>query len=98
MKKKRQISRDVLILSISTFVTVLAWIAFDVYRALTKSTIPEVLQEQMRILDPRIDKTEIELLKKRLTISEEELGKIVIPRPTPESIESTESATPSGGS
>ena len=99
IKKK---NRDILVLSILTLITVLTWIAFDVYKALTKTTIPKVLEEQMRPLEPRIDRAKIEKLKERLSISEEELEKIAISKieeatPAAEMPESTESATPSGG-
>ena len=77
MKKKT--NREALILSILTFITVLTWIAFDVYKALTKYNLPKILEEQMRPLEPRIDRLKIENLKKRLTITEEELGKIKVP-------------------
>ena len=99
MKKKT--NRDALILSILTFITVLTWIAFDVYKALTKHTLPKILEEQMRPLEPRIDRLKIEKLKERLTISEEELEKISVPvleevSSAVEISEATESATPSG--
>lgn len=99
---RKKINRDILVLSILTLITVLTWIAFDVYKALTKTTIPKVLEEQMRPLEPRIDRAKIEKLKERLSIPEEELEKIAILKveeatPTAEMPESTESATPSGG-
>ena len=92
----KKTNRDILVLSILTLITVLTWIAFDVYQALTKYTLPQVLEEQMRPLDPKIDRAKIEKLKERLSIAEEEREKIALPE-IPESTESTESATPSGG-
>lgn len=99
--KKRKVNRDILVLSTLTLITVLTWIAFDVYQALTKTTIPEVIQEQMRPLEPKIDKTKIERLKGRLSISEEEIEKTIMSKvekstTTLETPESTQSATPSG--
>ena len=99
--RKSKINRDIFVLSILTLITVLTWIAFDVYQALTRTTIPEVIQEQMKPLEPKIDKTKIERLQERLSISEEELEKIIIHKieettPVLEISESTESATPSG--
>lgn len=91
--KKRKINRDILVLSVLTLITVLIWIAYDVYQALTKYTLPKVLEEQMKPLEPEIERTKIEKLKKRLSIPEEELEKIPLPEITPEA---TESATPSG--
>lgn len=99
---KKKIDRDILFLSILTLITVLTWIAFDVYKALTKYTIPHVLEEQMQSFNPKIDRAKIEKLKERLTIPEEELEKITffpveVATPTVEMPETTESASPSGG-
>lgn len=94
MLARKKINRDALILSILTLITVLTWIAYDVYQALTKYTLPEVLEEQMRPLEPRIDRATLEKIKKREGIPEEELEKIATP--AVEISESTESATPSG--
>lgn len=99
--RKRKVNRDIAILSVLTLITVLTWIVFDVYKALHETTLPKILQEQMKPLEPRIDKKKIEKLKERLVISEKELEKIVIPEVEEiasfvETPESTESATPSG--
>lgn len=89
--KKLQPGKDALILSILTLLTVLTWIGFDVYRALTKTAVPEVLQKQIDPLNPRINRETIERLKTRETISEEELKMVVVPEVTP-----SPEATPSG--
>lgn len=99
---KKKIDRDILILSILTLTTVLTWIAFDVYKALTKYTIPQVLEEQMQSFNPKIDRAKIEKLKERLTIPEEELEKIPlfqleVATPPAEVPKTTESASPTGG-
>lgn len=94
--KKKKINRDILILSILTFLTVLTWIGYDVYQALTKYTLPQVLEEQMKPLEATIDRAKIEKLKERLSIPEREMEKIPIPVVIPEIVpEATESATPS---
>lgn len=57
-------SRQTLFLSIFTFLTVLAWIAFDVYHAATTSTITPVQQELIKPLEPKFDREVILELKK----------------------------------
>jgi len=56
-------SKQTLFLSIFTFLTVLAWIAFDVYHAVTTSTITPVQQELIKPLEPSFDKEVISELK-----------------------------------
>ncbi len=72
--KKRKIQKDVLVLSILTFLAIISWIAFDVYRALTKTEIPKVLKQQIAPLDPSIDSDLLIKLKSRETITSDELG------------------------
>jgi len=91
---KRIFNRDFLVLSILTLIAVLTWIVYGGYQALTKYTLPEILEQQMRPLNPKIEKLKIKELQKRLRISEEELKEISLPT---ETIETTQSATPSGG-
>lgn len=57
-------NKQTLLLSIFTFLTVLAWIAFDVYHAVTTSTITPVQQELIKPLTPRFDTQVILELKK----------------------------------
>ena len=54
-------------------IAVFVWIGFDFYKGLTKSSIPVVLQEQLKPLDPDFDINALESLKKRRYIKEEEL-------------------------
>lgn len=101
--KKFQLGKDALILSILTLITALSWIGLDVYRALTKSEIPRVLQKQIAPLNPKLDWETIENLRQKETIGEAELKTVVVPEispspePSPEmspSPESTIEATP----
>lgn len=96
--KQQKISRDLLNLAVLTLITALTWVTFDVYRALTNYTIPEVLEEQMLPLNPKLDQEKINRLKERLRTPEEELANIPAPEPPEptEDLESTESATISG--
>jgi hypothetical protein len=65
--------KNTLILSIMTLLTVLTWIAFEVYQVATKVTIPKVTQEQMKPLNPRIKKEILEGIKKNIWFSDEEM-------------------------
>lgn len=57
--------KDVLIISILTFITVLAWIFFDAYHVYKTSTIPEDLKVQLEPLNLNISLSEIEALRNR---------------------------------
>lgn len=57
--------KDFLLLLISTFIIVLAWIIFNVYHSSVKSTIPEKLSIQIVNIDPNFDVETLEKLKKR---------------------------------
>jgi len=47
--------KQTLFLSIFTFLTVLAWIAFDVYHAVVSSTISPIQQQLIKPIDPKFD-------------------------------------------
>lgn len=70
---KKQLSRDLLTLSVLTLITVFTWIGFEVYRALTKTEIPTVLQRQIEPLNPTIKRDIFQDLKSRRSFSTEEL-------------------------
>lgn len=95
-KAKFKLGKEALILSIMTLLTVTAWIFFEVYRTLHKSTITQVTKKQMEPLDPKINTTIIQSLKENLSFSDEELNIVPMPTPIPTPTEtvtiSTESA------
>lgn len=74
--KKIKLGKNALVWSIMTLITVLTWIGFEVYWAATKTTIPQVTQEQLASLSPRISQETIEKLKDNLVFSEEEFNLI----------------------
>ena len=76
MKKKNTSKKNILKLVILTTITVFSWIAFDIHRTLRKSTIPQVLQEQLEPLNPNFDKKTLESLQKRRVITLEELDSV----------------------
>jgi len=97
--KKLQLGKDALILAILTLITVITWIAFDVYRILAKTEIPRILQKQIAPLDSKIPVTTLEELEERISFSQEELGQVAVPVPEEESTEEelTEEAATEGG-
>lgn len=60
--------KDLLILSILTFITVVAWIIFDVYHASTTSTITPLQKELIEPLKPTFDQETILKLRERKEI------------------------------
>lgn len=91
--KKLQLGKDALILAILTLITVITWIAFDVYRILAKTEIPRILQKQTAPLDPKIPVTTLEELEERISFSQEELGQVTVSTPEEESTEEEEEST-----
>ena len=92
--------KDALLLSITTFITIVMWIGFSVYHASVTSTIPESLQKRVEPIDARFDTETVDKLKKRekimpvAQISEEEATATPTLSPAPIA---TQSATQSGG-
>lgn len=75
--KKPKLGKDALTLSIMTLITVLTWIGFAIYRTTIRSTITQATQEQMKPLDPKINKQTLESLKNNRSFSQEELDLVV---------------------
>lgn len=79
--------RDAFIISILTFITAVAWIAFDVYHASVESTIPTEVESQLAPITPKFDTSVIEKVKKRQNVEPLDSGsiKVVVPTQTPSS-------------
>lgn len=58
-------NKDLLILSVMTFITVVAWIASDAYHVSVTSTITAVEKKLMEPLNPTFDKEVIVQLKEK---------------------------------
>jgi type II secretory pathway component PulJ len=58
-------NKDMLTIAIFSLITVVAWIAFDVYHAATESTITEVQSQLVAPLTPQFDKTALEQIRVR---------------------------------
>ena len=94
MKINKKSKKNLLRIVVFTTITVFIWIAFDVYRNLSKSSIPQVLKEQLEPLNPNFNKEVLESLKKRKHITSEELNSV--PEITQfETVEKTASPTAS---
>jgi|GEM_PF-1375011 len=59
-------NKEILILSIFTFITVLLWTFFEAYHTYTESTVPKSLQEQIQPITPTLKKDVINSLRVRL--------------------------------
>lgn len=71
MNKDKFFSSNYLVIGIFTLLAVGSWITFDVYRGLTKSTVPDVLQEQIRPLKTGLDEETINNLQNRRQFSDQ---------------------------
>lgn len=66
-----------LAISIMTLITSIAWVGFEVYRALTKTQAANVTKEQLAPLDPKLNFDLGARLEKRVSFSQEELNNII---------------------
>lgn len=57
---------DHIILSMMTLLTVLAWIAFEVYHIAVTSTITEAQEQLITPLEPKLDTAGIDSIKSRM--------------------------------
>lgn len=57
--------KDILIIAISTFITILAWIGFHIYHATVTTTVSQSLQKQIQPIEGKFDVDTIEAVKKR---------------------------------
>lgn len=63
--RRRRIDRDIVVVLISTLVTVVAWVGFEVYRAYAKVNLPTGIEQYLGELDPKLDVTVLDYLEKR---------------------------------
>lgn len=96
MDKELKLGKNILILSIMTLVTVFTWIGFEVYYAYTKTTVPQIIRELIKPLNPNLNQKIIEDIESKYQPSTAELETISIPIPSPTlELETGEEATPS---
>lgn len=63
--RKKGIDRDLIIVLTSTLITLATWVGFEVYRAYTKVTVPEVLQKHLLPLNPTLNTQVLDQLEQR---------------------------------
>ena len=66
--KKRQ-KKDILYISISSFILTVAWVGFSIYHNWVTTTISETLQVQIQPIDPSFDQDTLQRLKNRQPIA-----------------------------
>lgn len=90
MKHKKGTSANILTLGVVSLLAVGSWVIFDVYRALTNTTVPKVLQKQIEPLPVDISAELIGELRSRRAFDILELNAVkpitvgVIEEATPE--------------
>lgn len=55
--------RDLILIAVFTFITVVAWIIFGVYHTRVTSTITPALQQRIEPIEPRFDTRVIDSIK-----------------------------------
>lgn len=99
MKPAERVKRQLLELGILTLITVVVWIGYGIYSALTEPAEVSVTAEELRPLSTDINHSTLELLKNRLVVSEDDLRqlptRVVVSFPEEEISEATTSATES---
>lgn len=78
--RKKYVSRDVLVISVCTLITILAWISFDVYHILAREEQPYVPANQLVPLNPKIDQ---EIIDQVAQGAFWEKGEYALPVPIP---------------
>jgi hypothetical protein len=67
--KKNKAQKDILYISISSFILVVLWIAFNLYHAYVTSTITPELQSQIQQINPNFDLETVQKLKTRQRVN-----------------------------
>ena len=76
LRNKKHYSYDLLFISILTLITVVIWVGLAVYQSLTTSTIPKVLEDQLRPIKSDFDTQVIDTLNLRKRITQQELDQL----------------------
>lgn len=101
--KKNRAQKDILYISISSFILVVAWVSFNIYHTYTTTTISEDLQMQIIPIDRDFDTTTIQQLQTRSKVApfNEVKDPLINVTPTPqpasssaETLRETETETP----
>lgn len=65
MKLAAHTDRDILLISMFTFITVISWIAFEFVKTIKTTTVNAPIQQLITPLDPKIDTEVLTLLEQR---------------------------------
>jgi len=104
MDQEYKFGKNILVLSIMTLITVIVWVGYEVYSTYTQATVPRIIKELTKPLNPNIDEEAIEDIQEKYQIPEEELNVVTQSiieleteeeEETEEEIEPEEEATPS---
>lgn len=56
-------NKEGIVFLVLSLVTTFVWIGFEVHRVYTTTTIPEVLEEQMKPINPELDQEALKILR-----------------------------------
>lgn len=77
MKKKLK-TPTLVTTAILTMITVVFWIAFEVYRTITTKPAPTVPQEVIAPLNPTLDEGTLNKLQLRINLDENQVGNLAV--------------------
>ena len=78
--QRKPLSFDILMIGVISLLAIGSWVVFDVYRSLTKTTVPRVLQKQIRPLQSTIDPQLFADIKLRRRFTQQQLNSVT-PKP-----------------
>jgi len=81
---KRKKTPFIVVIAYSSVITVVIWIIFDVYRALTVKPAPPVAPNILEPITPSLDVDALDRLQNKIYLEDTEIGDTSIVTPTPE--------------
>lgn len=72
--KHQKLSRELLLMTILTVISIFTWISLDVYRALTHPQAPKVSATQLAPLNPKLDTKVLDDLSQKVDFNKEDLS------------------------
>ena len=93
MERKTQ-GQSLTRLLILTLITLFVWIGFSVYGIVSKKTLPELSESQIKPFNPQLDLKIIDQLKNKVSPGEEDFAKIPSARQQTLTKEASPSAKP----
>lgn len=59
-------SKNLVTVLFLTLITLLLWIGYQIFKVSSESTIPQPTEKQIKPIDPNLDKSVFEILKKSI--------------------------------